>query len=130
MTIFPITFETVLTLAGGCVIAAIAGLWLKRYLPDWRFTPLMVMVVVEVVLVLIQTVASALQPTGEEIVRVLLIGLQSSTLETFGYEVIVNALGLMGVGTRSEAEQLEKATRLLASHAMSTGRLSDGTTRE
>lgn len=106
---FPITSETLLTLFGAVIVAVIAGLWLKRYLPDWRYTPVMVLVCTVLVLLLVLFATTAWRPDSERLVSVMLMALFGASLETFGYEAIVNALGLAGIGRRSDAAQIARA---------------------
>ncbi len=106
---FPITAEALLTLFGGVVVAAIAGLWLKHYLTDWRFTPLLVLGVTELVLLLVLFATTGWQPDAERIIQVAATALVAATLESWGYEAIINILGKMGFGSRSDAAQLARA---------------------
>lgn len=106
---FPITSEALLTLFGAVIVAIIAGLWLKRYLPDWRFTPLVVLACTELVLLLVLFATTNWRPGSEQLVSVALMALFGASLETFGYETIANSLGLAGVGHRSDMAQLERA---------------------
>ena len=106
---FPVTSEALLTLFGAVIVAIIAGLWLKRYLPDWRYTPLVVLACTELVLLLVLFATTGWRPGSEQLVSVALMALFGASLETFGYEAIVNALGLAGFGHRSDMAQLERA---------------------
>jgi len=106
---FPISSEALLTLFGAVIVAIIAGLWLKRYLPDWRYTPLVVLACTELVLLLVLFATTGWRPGSEQLVSVALMALFGASLETFGYEAIVNALGLAGFGHRSDMAQLERA---------------------
>jgi len=106
---FPVTSEALLTLFGGVIVAIIAGLWLKRYLPDWRYTPLVVLACTELVLLLVLFATTGWRPGSEQLVSVALMALFGASLETFGYEAVVNALGLAGFGHRSDMAQLERA---------------------
>ena len=106
---FPISSEALLTLFGAVIVAIIAGLWLKRYLPDWRYTPLVVLACTELVLLLVLFATTGWRPSSEQLVSVALMALFGASLETFGYEAVVNALGLAGFGHRSDMAQLERA---------------------
>ena len=106
---FPVTSEALLTLFGAVIVAIIAGLWLKRYLPDWRYTPLVVLACTELVLLLVLFATTGWRPGSEQLVSVALMALFGASLETFGYEAIANALGLAGFGHRSDMAQLERA---------------------
>lgn len=106
---FPVSSEALLTLFGAVIVAIIAGLWLKRYLPDWRYTPLVVLACTELVLLLVLFATTNWRPGSEQLVSVALMALFGASLETFGYEAIVNALGLAGFGHRSDMAQLARA---------------------
>lgn len=121
---FPITSEALLTLFGAVIVAIIAGLWLKRYLPDWRYTPLVVLACTELVLLLVLFATTGWRPGSEQLVSVALMALFGASLETFGYEAIVNALGLAGFGHRSDMAQLERAREIVLKNDLDDARKS------
>ena len=121
---FPITSEALLTLFGGVIVAAICGLWLKHYLADWRFTPLFVLLCTEGLLLLVLFASSAWQPTAERIISVAAIAGIAATLESWGYEAIVNILGKMGFGPRSDAAQFERAREIVLKNDLDDARKS------
>jgi len=99
----PITLEALGSFAGGLFIAVVVGLWVKSYLPDWRLTSLCVLGATVGLVVLANWVARNFAMTAQEGALAGFWGLFAATLETFGYEAIVNALGLVGRGKRSDA---------------------------
>jgi hypothetical protein len=97
----PITEGALATFAGALFIALVAGLWTKKFLPDWRLTPLAVLGVT-VVLTVLANAVFVVDITEQRLWLSAFWGLFAATLETFGYEVVVNGLGMMGVGHRSD----------------------------
>lgn len=106
---FPVSSEALLTLFGGVIVAAICGLWLKHYLADWRYTPLFVLLCTELMLLLVLFASSAWRPSAERIISVAVIALVAATLESWGYEALINIIGKMGFGPRSDAAQVARA---------------------
>jgi multisubunit Na+/H+ antiporter MnhB subunit len=106
---FPINAAAVLTIAGAAILTALLGLWLKHYLPDWRFTNLLVLALAIVLVMLAQCVVTQWRPSGEALYAAFLVALAAASLATFGYETIVNALGLAGIGKRSDKALLLQA---------------------
>ena len=80
---------------------------------DWRFTPLVILAAVMVLLLLVLFAINGWQPKAEQIIIQIAIALFAVSLETFGYETIVNGLGKMGVGPRSDEAQLDNALLLV-----------------
>ena len=110
---FNISAGALLTVTGAATFAAILTLWTKHYLSNWRFTPLLVLAITETVTVLAQLIVSQGTITGDGALAAALMGFIGASLAVFGYEAIVNALGLAGVGPRSVAGQVERAKALL-----------------
>ncbi len=80
--------------------AALAGLlaqWLKLYLPDWRYTNLLVLTLAVAAEVVATWLSGAHDWWGAA-----WVGFLGASLATFGYEAVNNLLGLAGVGVRSE----------------------------
>ena len=111
---FPINAAAVVTIAGAAILTALLGLWLKHYLPDWRFTNLLVLALAIILVMLAQCVVTQWRPSGEALFSAGLVALVAASLATFGYETIVNALGKMGMGPRSEEAQVDQAVKTLA----------------
>lgn len=86
-----------LTTPMAALVTIIATQWLKRYLPDWKFTQLLALGIA----VGTQMVAVALSHSGAWF-EAAGVGALGATLATFGYEAIVNALAFAGIGPRAE----------------------------
>ncbi len=110
---FPIEARALLTIVGIATAAAILALWFKHYLSNWRWTPLAVLGLCMVLAFLAQCIVAEWRPTGAQLLSAGLIGLFGTSLAVFGYEGASNALGLLGVGPRSEEAQVSKAKELL-----------------
>ena len=81
------------------VAAALAGLfaqWLKAYLPEWRFTNLLVLGLA----IAAELVATWLAGTCNWWGAVW-VGFLGASLATFGYETVMNLLGAAGLGMRA-----------------------------
>jgi len=94
---FPVEAAQLLTVAGVAVFSGLLGEWLKRYLPDWRWTNLLVLAIA----LALSAGALAVQlyaPVLEPFLNVLLVAFAGASLATFGYETIMNLLGVLGVG--------------------------------
>jgi hypothetical protein len=81
--------------------AAMAGLlaqWLKAYLPDWRYTNVLVLVLA----VAVELCAAWLAGTHAWWSAVW-IGFVGASIATFGYEAVMNLFGLAGAGPRTKA---------------------------
>lgn len=103
-----ISVEALGTVLGASIIVAILTMFTKHYLPDWRFTPLLVLLQAEVMCISANLIVEP--PSGTGVANAALTGLVASALAVFGYEAVINALGRAGVGPRSEAA-LERSAR-------------------
>jgi hypothetical protein len=110
---FPISPEALLTIFGSALAGGVIGLWVKHYLPDWRFTNLLVLILCEVFVITAQVVATSGQPTGGEVFIAFLIGFFGASVATFGYEVIANFMGFAGYGKRSDTAAELEAKKVL-----------------
>jgi len=97
---FPISVQAILTVGGVAVFATLVAQWLKSYLPDWRYTTLLVLGLALVAAVVAQCIASGWKPTSEGLFVAILIGFFGATLAVYGYESVLNLLGKAGVGPR------------------------------
>jgi len=88
-------------------VAIIASQWLKKYLPDWRFTSLLALGVT----VIVQIITVALAGSGAWF-QGAWAGVLGASLATFGYEALMNLAGVAGVGPRSEEAIIAKAQEL------------------
>ena len=100
---FPITVGAFLTIAGSALFAGLVAQWLKAYLPDWRYTNVLVLVLAVAAAEVAQCIASAWQPTGASLFEAFLLGFFGASLATWGFETIANLLGKLGYGKRSDA---------------------------
>jgi len=109
----PITIDALASFAGGLFLAAVAGLWLKHYLPDWRYTPIFVLGLTLLLVELANWLYYAASFTWQQAGLAAFWALFAATLETWGYEAAVNALGKMGVGKRSDQALQDAAVETL-----------------
>jgi len=86
-----------LTVPMAALVTVIATQWLKRFLPDWKFTPLLALALA----IGTQMIAVALSHTGMWF-EAAGVGALGATLAVFGYETVVNALAFAGIGPRAE----------------------------
>ena len=106
---FPLDPNALLTVLGMALLSGLVSQWLKAYLPDWRWTNVMVLVVAEVLAVITQLVYTNFHPTAVAIWSACLVAFFGASVATFGYETIINLLGTMGVGRRSDTALLSAA---------------------
>lgn len=99
---FPLDPTALLTVLGMALLSGLVSQWLKAYLPDWRWTNVMVLVVAEVLAVITQLVYTNFHPTAVAMWSACLVAFFGASVATFGYETIINLLGTMGVGRRSD----------------------------
>jgi glucan phosphoethanolaminetransferase (alkaline phosphatase superfamily) len=96
--IYTMSYQDLLTVAGAATLCAIFTQWLKQYLADWRWTNLLALAITiafcEAAMVL------SGPATGERAFDALITAIAGASLATFGYETIVNLLGMVGVGPR------------------------------
>ncbi len=115
---FPITPDGALTLFGAATFAAIAGMWLKNYLADWRWTNLLILLIGELVTCGAQLINTLGQPTAAQMFTAVAVGFFGASVATFGWETVSNILGLIGVGKRSDValdrQALERAQAYMA----------------
>lgn len=112
------------SLVGLSIWAFFVGQWAKAALPDWRWTNWVVLAVVCITALLGVLILNAWGPTAEQIMWSVLLAVMATSLETWGYEAIVNGLGkVLGIGSRSDVA-LERRARLVVDRA-DTGRVGD-----
>lgn len=103
MTIeFPLTPESGLSILGAATFASLVGLWLKQFLNEWRYTPLLILLIAELAANGAQLINTMGQPRAADMYTAVMLGFFGATLAVFGYEVISNLLGLAGIGKRSD----------------------------
>ena len=123
----PITIEALASFAGGLFLAAVAGLWLKGFLKDWRFTPIMVLAVTVILVEGANWLAYGAEFTARQAGLAAFWALFAATLETWGYEAVVNVLGRMGVGRRSDKALADAAVVTLMEAGVVKVSLIEGT---
>jgi hypothetical protein len=92
----PLTADGFLDVRVAGVICLLATQWLKRYLPDWRPTNLLALVIT----VAVELAATAWSGQGRWFEAVW-AGLVGASLATFGYETLSNLAGWAGIGPRA-----------------------------
>jgi hypothetical protein len=97
---FPIDVASFLTLGGVTAFTALAMQWLKKYLPDWRFTNLVALVLALITAEGAQWVIKGAGITGGDVFVAALIGFGGASIATFGYETVSNVTGILGKGKR------------------------------
>jgi len=86
-----------MTVQMAAVVTIIATQWLKHYLPDWRFTQLLALLIA----VGSQMAAVALAATGFWF-EAFWTGVMGATVASFGYELLANLASFAGIGPRKE----------------------------
>jgi hypothetical protein len=103
MDVFPTTPSVVYTIAGAAALGVLITAWLKKFLPDWRYTPLLCL---GITFVLVEIAGGAFVhdvDIWERLYTGFLVALGGASLATFGREGLLNILGVAGVGARSDA---------------------------
>lgn len=98
---FPINAAMLYTAAGAILFSGLATQWLKHYLANWKFTSLLCLGLAVGVEFAAAWISQG-KMTAEIGFAAFLLGLLGASVATFGYEVIVNMLGLLGKGPRSD----------------------------
>lgn len=98
---FPTSVSALLTVAGVALFGSALAQWLKVYLPDWKWTQLLVLVICVGVAGLAGFIDAAWHPSEDAIFSALQVGFWGATLATFGYEAAQNWRGLIGAGPRA-----------------------------
>ena len=112
-SVFPTTASAVYTVAGAAALCVMATAWLKRFLEDWRFTPLLAL---GITLVLVEIAAAAFittAPFWERVYIGFLVAVAGASVGTFTRELLLGMLGVAGVGSRSDAALAAKARDVL-----------------
>ena len=97
---FPVTAQALWTLLGATVWSALMTQWVKHYLPDWRWTNLLALGLTLLLILPVGILIIAEGALGERIVQSILMSVIGTALATWGYEALLNLLGLAGVGAR------------------------------
>jgi hypothetical protein len=110
---FPVSPEAVLTVVGAAIVAALIAQWVKQYMGDTYWVPLIVLGLTEAI-----CIAAVWTSTGafdrKALFEASMLGFSAASLAVFGYELIFNLLGKAGIGPRSEEAREAKAREMLA----------------
>lgn len=96
--VFTLTYQDLLTVAGASALCVLLTQWVKSYLPDWRWTNLLALGLTIALVLAAAAVDGSMNI--EEAFAALLTALIGASLATFGYETILNLLGMAGIGPR------------------------------
>ena len=110
--IYPTTTALFLKVAGIALFAGAVTTWLRKFLPDWRLTPVLVLVVS----IATSAAAAGIQYAGDvtwsRFFSACANGFWGATLATFGYEGIANILSFINVRPRTADRALDAAREL------------------
>jgi len=98
--VFTMTYQDLLTVAGAAALCIMLTQWVKAYLHDWRWTNLLALGLTIALVLAAAAVDGSVNI--EEAFAALLTALIGASLATFGYEAILNLLGLAGIGPRKD----------------------------
>ena len=98
---YPITVAAFLTVAGVALFGSALAQYVKQYLPDWKWTSLLVLVLCIVAAGLAGFIEAAWRPGADAIFNAVFVGFWGAVLATYGYEVVQNLRGLIGGGPRA-----------------------------
>jgi 4-hydroxybenzoate polyprenyltransferase len=85
---------------------------LKPQLKDWRWTNIASLGLSEVLAMLAALIEAGWRPDGALLFSGAMVGLFGAGLAVLGYETVVNILGLLGKGSRSERALQAQARRM------------------
>lgn len=109
---FPITAGALYSFLGAILFTGLVTEWLKKYMAEWRYLNLVALAIAfvfEFFAGWIMTKAI----TAELALTSFLLAFGAASVATFGYEMIFNLLGKLGVGRRSEEAIVTRAENLL-----------------
>ncbi len=101
LSIFPTEAAAVGTIAGAAILAMLFIEWIKKYLPDWRYTNLLALVLALVLVELAMLQIADELTLWQRLYRGFLLAFAGASLPTFGRELLLNLAGLAGIGPRS-----------------------------
>jgi hypothetical protein len=96
MDTFPLDPGGLLNPVAAAALAALLAQWLKMYLPEWRLTNLLVLALAIACQLAATWVAGSHDWWGA-----VWAGFLGASIATFGYEAVMNLLGLARAGTRA-----------------------------
>jgi hypothetical protein len=97
MDTFPLDPGGMLNAAVAAAIAGLLAQWLKAYLPEWRYTNLLVLGLAVGVQLAATAVSGAHNWWGA-----IWAGFLGASVATWGYEAVQNLLGVAGLGGRKD----------------------------
>lgn len=105
----PIDVYAFAQVAGVAVFVGVVLQWAKKLLGDWRWTNLLGLVLGEVASVVAGIIIFGGKPSADVIFSSLMIGFFGASVACFGYEGLLNIIGMLQFGPRSNAALLERA---------------------
>lgn len=106
---FPLDVYGFASVAGVAVFVGVVLQWVKKLLPDWRYTNLVGLALGEAAAVAAGVIIFGGKPGPDVIFSSLMIGFFGATVATFGYEGLLNILGALQFGPRSDRALNERA---------------------
>lgn len=110
----PLDIGGLVSFVGAIIIAALVGLYVKVRLKDWRDTPYVIMLITVALMTLLRFGMDAWRPSFGSVAMTVFFAVCGAALETWGYETIVNKLGQMGHGNRTDDALDQQAVERLS----------------
>ena len=98
---YPITVAAFLTVGGVALFGSALAQYIKVYLPDWKWTQLLVLGLCIIGAGLAGFIEAAWHPSADAVFSAFQVGFWGAVLATFGYEAVQNMRGLIGAGPRA-----------------------------
>jgi hypothetical protein len=99
-----------LTPFGAAILAEIVALWLERYLEQWRWRPVLLLVIM-IAAQIAARAAFGVALVGAEIVASIWHGLLGASVATFSREVVLNIMGMFDSGPRDTLVDVQLGRR-------------------
>jgi TctA family transporter len=99
--LFPTQPEGLLNPVIAAVVAQLIALWLASYLKDWRWKDLLCLALTCAVLVAARVAGQTSSLTYGDVFSALWMGFVGASIATFGYETVMNLLGMVNRGPRA-----------------------------
>lgn len=112
VVIYPTTTALFLKVAGVALFAGAVTTWLRKFLPDWRLTPVLVLVLAMAASVTAAVIQFRAALTWSRVFSACAAGFWGATLATFGYEGIANILSFINLRPRTEDRAIDAAREL------------------
>ena len=96
-----LTPESLLHPLAAAVLAELLTLWLERYLDDWRWTPLLTLILC----IIVQAATAAVVPapfTARAAWQALWFSFIGASIAVFGREIVLNIAGIFDRGPRHD----------------------------